>query len=242
MERFDVGIDVIKKAGRYLREDFSNSSKLKESTYDVKLKQDIESEKIIIENIKEKFPEDTFLCEETGITGKNQNNLWIIDPLDGTLNFSRNIPHSCVSIAFIGKDEKFGIIYDFFREEIFTGIEGKGAYLNGKKIRVSKIDKIENAIIGIGFMVGKREIEYGLEILQKIIKKAKRVRMMGSAGLDFAYLSSGRIDLLIHLNLKRWDYEAGKIILNEAGGELIEEEINGVKIFKGTNKKIELNI
>ncbi|MCM8804631.1 MAG: inositol monophosphatase [Candidatus Omnitrophica bacterium] len=242
MERFDIGIDVIKKAGKYLREKFSNSSKLMEIRYDIKLKQDIESEKIIIENIKEKFPDDTFFCEETGITGKQHNNLWIIDPLDGTLNFSRGLPHCCISIAFIGENEKFGIIYDFFREEIFTGIEGEGAYLNGKKIVVSKIDKIEDATVGIGFMVGEKEIEYGLKILQKIIKRVKRVRMMGSAGLDFSYLSSGRIDLLIHLNLKRWDYEAGKIILNEANGELTEEEINGVKIFKGTNKKIELNL
>ncbi|MGB9678252.1 MAG: inositol monophosphatase family protein [Candidatus Ratteibacteria bacterium] len=240
MKRFDIGIDIIKKAGKYLREKFDSSFKLKEFRYDIKLKQDIESEKIIIDGIREKFPYDSFFSEETGTIKKNQENLWIIDPLDGTLNFSRNIPHCCISIAYIGENEKFGIIYDFFRDEIFTGIEGEGSYLNGKKIEVSKIDKIEDAIGGIGFMVGEKEIESGIEILNKIIKRVKRIRMMGSAALDFAYLSSGRIDFLIHLNLNRWDYEAGKIILNEAGGNLILEEINGIKIFKGTNRKINL--
>jgi myo-inositol-1(or 4)-monophosphatase len=241
MRRFDLGIEVIKKAGKYLKERIDYTCKLKEFRYDIKLRQDIESEKIITENIKRFFPYDSFLCEESGLEGNKNDNLWIIDPLDGTLNFSRGIPHCCISIAFLGKDEKFGIIYDFFREEIFTGIEGQGAYLNGKKIEVSDIDKIENAILSIGFMVGEKEVNYGMDILEGIIKKVKRIRMMGSASLDFAYLSCGRIDFLIHLNLKRWDYEAGKIILQQAGGKFFEEEKNGIKIIKGTNKRLNLN-
>ncbi len=242
MERFNLAIETVKKASKYLREKFMDSLKLKEFRYDIKLKQDFESEKIITESIKKFFPEDGFLCEETGFTENKKNNLWVIDPLDGTLNFSRKIPHCCISIAFLGEKEKFGIIYDFFREEIFTGIKGTGAYLNDKKIQVSNVNRIEDAILGIGFMIGEKEINYGMDILSKVIKKVKRIRMMGSAALDFAYLSSGRIDFLIHLNLKRWDYEAGKIILEEAGGNFYEEEKNGIKIIIGTNKKIDFKL
>jgi len=242
MERFNLALETIKKAGNYLREKFSSSFKLKEFRYDIKLKQDIESEKIIIEEIKKFFPDDSFLSEETGFLENKKDNLWVIDPLDGTLNFSREIPHCCVSIAFLGEKEKFGIIYDFFRDEIFVGKNGVGAYLNDKKIQVSNVSKIEDSILGIGFMIGEKEINYGVDILNKIIKKVKRIRMMGSAGLDFAYLSSGRIDFLIHLNLKRWDYEAGRIILEQAGGNFYEEEKNGIKIIIGTNKKIDFKI
>ena len=242
MERFNLAVETIKKAGNYLKEKFNNSFKLKEFRYDIKLKQDIESEKIITDNIKKFFPEDSFLCEETGFVENKNKNLWIIDPLDGTLNFSRKIHHCCISIAFLGEEEKFGIIYDFFREEIFTGIKGIGAYLNDKKIKVSNVNKIEDAILGIGFMIGEKEVNYGIDILNKIIKKVKRIRIMGSAAIDFAYLSSGRIDFLIHLNLKRWDYEAGKILLEEAGGNFYEEEKDGVKIIIATNKKINLKL
>ncbi|HOK55723.1 MAG TPA: inositol monophosphatase [bacterium] len=240
MDRFNLGIEVIKKAGEYLKEKINECKKLKENRYDVKLLQDIETEKIIVENIKKIFPEDSFLCEERGIDRKNKDNLWIIDPLDGSLNFSRGIPHFCISIAFNGKKEKFGIVYDFVREEIFTGIEGKGAYLNGKIINVSKTDKIEESILSIGFMSGEEEIEYGLRILKEMGRKVKKIRMFGSASLDLCYLASGRIDLLIHLNLKKWDYEGGRIILKEAGGIFKKEKINNIEVFKGTNRRLKI--
>ncbi|MCM8785933.1 MAG: inositol monophosphatase [Candidatus Omnitrophica bacterium] len=238
MRRFDLGVKVIKLAGQYLRENFGKISKLSESRYDIKLLQDIESEKILLSNIKKSFPEDNFLSEESKIHKKNEKNLWIIDPLDGSLNFSKGIPHFCISIAFIGQNEKFGIIYDFFKEELFTGIEGEGAYLNDKRIKVSDIDTIEESILSIGFMRGKKEISYGLKIFKNLAKNVKRIRIMGSASLDFCYLASGRIDLSIHLNLNRWDYEAGGIILKEAGGRLETEEYNGIKVFKATNGKL----
>lgn len=238
MDRFNLGLDIIKKAGKHLREKINENFILKETRYDIKLLQDIETENIIIGNIKKFFPEDSFLSEERGKEIKNKDNLWIIDPLDGSLNFSRNIPHFCISIAFKGQNEKFGIVYDFLREEIFTGIKKEGAYLNGKKIEVSKIDKIEESVLGIGFMTGKEEIKFGLKILKDIGKKVKKIRIMGSASLDLCYLAMGRIDILIHLNLKRWDYEAGKIILKEAGGKFKKEKFNKIEIFKGTNGKL----
>ncbi|MCM8809464.1 MAG: inositol monophosphatase [Candidatus Omnitrophica bacterium] len=238
MKRFDLGIKVVKLAGKYLKENFNKVSKLNEDRYDIKLLQDIESEKILLNNIKNFFPEDSFLSEETKIPQKNKKNLWIIDPLDGSLNFSRGIPHFCISIAFIGEDEKFGIVYDFFKDELFTGIEGEGAYLNGKRIKVSKTDKIEESVLAIGFMRGKKEILYGLKLFNMFANKVKKIRIMGSASLDFCYLSSGRIDLLIHLNLNRWDYEAGIIILKEAGGKLEIEKYDKIRIFKATNGKL----
>ncbi len=242
MERFNKCIEVVREAGKYLKGQIDKIVKLKELRYDIKLLQDMESEKIIVGNIKKFFPEDSFLCEESNFEKKNEKNLWIIDPLDGSLNFSRGIPHFCISVAFNGKKEKFGIVYDFSRDEMFTGIEGKGAFLNNKKIEVSKTDRIENAILGIGFMRNEKDIEYGIYFLGKILKKIKRIRMMGSASLDICYVASGRIDLTFHLNLNRWDYEGSKIILKEAGGEFEEIEKEGIRIFKSSNGKINLEI
>ncbi len=240
MERIDLGIEVVKKTGKYLKEKFEGVLKLKETKYDIKLLQDIESEKIIIEEIQKNFPEDSLLSEEVGLIEKNSNNIWIIDPIDGTLNFYKGIPHACIAIAFTGENEKFGIVYDFFKEEIFTGIKGKGAFLNDKKIKVSKTDKFEDAILGIGFMRSKKEIDYALNFLKKIIRKVKKIRIMGSASLDICYVASGRIDLAIHLGLERWDYEGAKVILEEAGGRLKEVEKEGIRIFEITNKKLNL--
>jgi len=238
MDRFNLGIAVIKKAGKYLKVKIEECVRLKEDRYDIKIREDIESEKIIIENLKKIYPEDSFLSEERGIDGKNKNNLWIIDPLDGSLNFSRGIPHFCISIAYRGEEGKFGIVYDFLREEIFTGIERKGAYLNQKRINVSKINKIEESILSIGFMSGEDEIKYGLKILEEVTRKVKKIRIFGSASLDLCYLASGRIDLLIHLNLKKWDYEAGRIILKEAGGKFKKEKNDNIEVFKATNGRL----
>ncbi|MCM8818843.1 MAG: inositol monophosphatase, partial [Candidatus Omnitrophica bacterium] len=218
MERFNIAVEIIEKAGKYLKDEINKCLKLKEMRYDVKLLQDKESEKIIVGGIKKYFPYDSFLCEEEGLDIRNKDNLWIIDPLDGSLNFSRGIPHFSISIGFNSKTEKFGIVYDFLKNEKFIGIEGKGAFLNGKKIKVSKTEKIEDAICAIGFIRGEKEIKIGLEILNDLVQKVKRIRMMGSACLDLCYLACGRIDFTIHLSLNEWDYYAGEIILKEAGG------------------------
>lgn len=242
MERFNLAIEVIKKAGKYLKENIDKSFRLEEMRYDVKLLQDKESEKIIVEGIKKFFPEDSLLCEETGENIRDKNNLWIIDPLDGSLNFSRGIPHFCISIGFKGEKETFGIVYDFLKEEMFTGIKGKGAFLNKEKIKVSKIKKIEDAICSLGFMRGEKEIKVGLEILNFLVQKVKRIRIMGSACLDICYVACGRMDFTLHLNLNKWDYYASEIILKEAGGDFGEIEKDKVKIFTGTNRKIKIKV
>lgn len=240
MKRFDLAIKIIKETGRYLREKAKEVQKLQEGEYDIKLLQDIESEKKIIEEIKKFYQEDSFLCEETGFGGIKTENLWVIDPLDGSMNFSRGIPHCCISIAFKGKKEKFGIVYDFFRDELFWAINNLGAYLNGEKITVSKRKQVKESILSLGFMIGKREIEYGFEIIKNLIGKVKRIRMMGSASLDFCYLACSRVDLVIHINLKRWDYESGKIIVEESGGKFLEKQKGDISIFIGTNGKIKI--
>ncbi|MCM8806676.1 MAG: inositol monophosphatase [Candidatus Omnitrophica bacterium] len=240
MKRFEVGLKIIKKTGEYLKKEIDKVRKIKELKYDVKLLQDLKSEKFIIENIKNFYPDDSFLCEEEGLLGKDKENLWIIDPLDGSLNFSRGIPHYCISIAFIGKNENFGIVYDFLRKEIFTGIKGKGAFLNGKKICVSNLNKIEEAILSVGFMRSIKDINYGIKFLSDTIRKVRRIRIMGSACLDICYVACGRIDFAVYLELKRWDYEGAKIILEEAGGNFEEKKVNGIKVFIASNGKLKL--
>lgn len=126
----------------------------------------------------------------------------------------------------------------FFREELFTGIDGEGAFLNGEKIKVSSVGKLEDVIMSIGFWKGKKEIKIGFKSFMEFSKKVKKIRMMGSAALEICYVACGRFDMFIEFGLNIWDISAGKIILKEAGGSLISDKINGIEIFIGTNMKL----
>ncbi|MDD3726457.1 MAG: inositol monophosphatase, partial [Candidatus Ratteibacteria bacterium] len=161
-------------------------------------------------------------------------------PLDGTVNYYRNIPHCCVSIACLKGGEGFGVVYDFFRDEMFTGQKGKGAFLNGKRIKVSKTEELKEVILGFGLMKGKEEIQDGLSILSGLADKVRKIRMMGSAALDICYVAAGRTDIFLEVGLNIWDISAGRVILEEAGGIFKEYRRDERKLFFATNGIIEM--
>lgn len=234
-KRFELAEKIAKKSGDFLRSEFGKGALSNETAYDVKLKQDVESERIILGEIENNFPEDGYISEEKGEKKGNSGYIWIIDPLDGTVNYYRGIPHCSVSIACVKGNDGFGVVYDFFRDEMFTGEKGKGAFLNGKRINVSKTGELKDVIMNFGLMKGKEEIREGLNILSKIADRVKKIRMMGSAALDICYVAAGRIDIFLEVGLNIWDVSAGRIIVEEAGGrykEYIKEER---KIFCITN-------
>ncbi len=181
---------------------------------------DHRSELEIIQVIRKSYPDHAILGEETGHSETDSEYCWIIDPLDGTTNYIHGFPHFSISIAVKNRENlEAGVIYDPIRNELFAAARGYGATLNDRRIRVSTLKKLEEALIGTGFP--HREIEQFLpflKILENIFPKCAGIRRAGSAALDLAYVAAGRLDGFWEAHLKAWDMAAGALIVQEAGG------------------------
>lgn len=187
---------------------------------------DRQAEYIIIETIKNAYPEHAFLGEESGKSG-DSDYLWIIDPLDGTTNFLHGIPHFAISIAlqYKGRLDQ-AVIYDPVKQELFTASKGKGAQLNSKKIRVSSQKTLDGALLATGFPFrADQDIEKFIDSFRVLHPKIAGIRRAGVASLDLAYVACGRYDGFWEYGLKPWDIAAGALIVQEAGG--ISSEISG---------------
>lgn len=215
----DLAVAAAKNATKGIKADYHEVSR--ELEHDVKIVADREMEKIIIETIS-KTSEYPILSEESGeINIKKSEYLWIIDPLDGSLNFSRGIPICCVSIS-LWKNELplLGVIYDFNRNDMFIGIVGKGASLNGKLIKVGSIKEKNRAVICTGFPAATNFAEGALSSFVKKLSDYKKVRLIGSAALSLAYVACGRADVYQENDIKVWDVAAGLALVKAAGGEV----------------------
>ena len=182
---------------------------------------DLKAEKKILSIIKEKFPNHSFLTEE-GLAKKTvSENLWVIDPLDGTTNFFHSFPHFSVSIAHLFKGKvDLGVIFDPVRKELFHAERGKGAFLNNKKIVVSNTTKLTDALLISGFAYERGEVmRRNLKNIEKFFnEEINGIRRTGSAALDLCYVACGRVDGFWEFGLKPWDIAAGSLIVTEAGG------------------------
>jgi myo-inositol-1(or 4)-monophosphatase len=178
------------------------------------------AEQAIIDTLKAAYPDHGFLGEESGDTNKDAENIWIIDPLDGTTNFLHSFPCYCVSIALQQKGVLTqAVIYDPVRNDLFTATKGRGAFLNDKRIRVGSRIKLQESLIATGFPF--RDFSYldtYMDMLKEMIKKTSGIRRPGSAALDLAYVAAGFSDGFFELNLSAWDIAAGGLIVQEAGG------------------------
>lgn len=178
------------------------------------------AEQAIIDTLKAAYPDHGFLGEESGDTNKDAENIWIIDPLDGTTNFLHSFPYYCVSIALQQKGVLTqAVIYDPVRNDLFTATKGRGAFLNDKRIRVGSRIKLQESLIATGFPF--RDFSYldtYMDMLKDMIKKTSGIRRPGSAALDLAYVAAGFSDGFFELNLSTWDIAAGGLIVQEAGG------------------------
>jgi len=184
---------------------------------------DISAEKEIIYHLQKAYPEHAILGEETGLTGSEQAEYrWLIDPLDGTTNFIRGIPHYAVSIACLyrGKAEH-AVIVDPVRGEEFTASRGRGAQLNGRRIRVSGLNSLEGALLGTGIPFkdhcDERLGPYARTI-EVLAAQCAGIRRAGAACLDLAYVAAGRLDAFWEIGLAPWDIAAGALLVREAGG------------------------
>ncbi len=186
------------------------------------------SEKSILSFLKMHCPDAEFLAEESGSTGSNADLVWIIDPLDGTVNFAHHIPNFSVSIALEKKGKLFcGIVYQPITHELFVAETGKGAFLNGKQIQVSKVETFADSILCTGFPYNLHEnpfhcIDHFVDILHLGIP----IRRMGSAAIDLAYTAAGRFEGFFEVGLSPWDCAAGFLLLEEAGGKRSTWDMN----------------
>ena len=211
----NVMIKASEKASKILIRDFGEIEKLqvsKKGPNDFVTNSDIKTEKIIIEELKKAKPNYSIISEENGIQDNiDKNNTWIIDPIDGTINFLHGIPHFAISIALKSNDEIIsGLVFDPIKNEMFYAEKNNGAFFNNHRIRVSKKNDINSCLFGTG---GKIEEKTNLPF-----------RKSGCAALDMAYVASGRFDGFFQDNLNLWDIAAGIILVKEAGG--IINEIN----------------
>lgn len=173
----------------------------------------------IIKELRRAYPDHAILAEESGATGKGPLT-WVIDPLDGTHNYLRGIPHFCVSIALLDKGVPIhAVVFDPLRDELYTASKGDGAYINDRRMRVGKRENLGGAMIATGFPFRQREhLVPQLDITRAILGQAEDIRRSGSAALDLAYVAAGRYDGYFEIGLKPWDMAAGVLLVHEAGG------------------------
>ncbi len=178
------------------------------------------AEEAIIEIVRKAYPDHAVLAEESGAAAGRAEYQWIIDPLDGTTNFIHGFPQYCVSIAIRHRDAlAHGVIYDPVRNELYTASKGRGAYLNDRRIRVSKCLRLADALVGTGFPFREvSQIDVYTNQLKRMMQKSAGVRRAGAAALDLAYVACGRLDAFWEMGLSPWDMAAGALMIQEAGG------------------------
>ena len=228
----NVMIKASEKASKILIRDFGEIENLqvsKKGPNDFVTNSDLKTEKIIIEELKKAKPNYSIISEENGIQdNKDKNNTWIIDPIDGTINFLHGIPHFAISIALKSNNEIVsGLIFDPIKNEMFYAEKNSGAYFNNHRIRVSKKNDINSCLFGTG---GKIEKEIDLPF-----------RKSGCAALDMAYVASGRFDGFFQDNLNLWDIAAGIILIREAGGIINEIDLSINKNLKIIASSVDIN-
>ncbi len=218
----NIAVKAARRAGSIITrasEDIGSLTVNDKSYNDFVTEVDLASEKEIIRVLKASYPDHAFLGEETGLSHQ-ADNVWIIDPLDGTTNFLHGFPQYCISIALEEMGEiTQAVIYDPNRNDLFTATKGQGAYLNQRRMRVSNKSKLKESILGTGFPFRDfQHLPVYLKIFEEVVRGTSGVRRPGSAALDLAYVAAGWFDGFFEINLSKWDIAAGGLLVTEAGG------------------------
>jgi myo-inositol-1(or 4)-monophosphatase len=218
----NIAVRAARRAGAIINRAAENLDVLTvrhKSLNDLVSEVDRASEEAIIEALKSAYPDHAILAEESGATGDSEY-VWIIDPLDGTTNFLHGLPIYCVSIALAHKGQlQHGVIFDPTRNDLYTASRGRGAYLNDRRLRVSKRDKLIDGLIGTGFPFRMFDhVDAYTAMLKDLMSKTAGVRRPGAAALDLAAVAAGRLDGFWEIGLAPWDMAAGALMIQEAGG------------------------
>jgi myo-inositol-1(or 4)-monophosphatase len=223
--------------------------------HDIKLELDVRCQKLIEKILRTAFPQISLLGEEGCSGDSNSEYRWVVDPIDGTVNYTFGIPHAAVSIALQKRDEcrvasdenhirsrtqfhvtrhaphvtRLGVIYGPFTDELWTATRGGPTRLNGRIVRVSKRANVGDAIIAMGFSKSKTNLEKSLPFLNRLSRRALKIRIMGSAALELAYVASGRLDAYVERTINLWDLAAGALMVECSGGEFYTQPAPGGK-------------
>ena len=251
-------VDAARAAGALMRKNLRAKKKANEITsHDIKLELDVRCQKLIEKKLHAVFPEIALLGEE-GEAGKaDAEYRWVVDPIDGTVNFAHGIPHASVSIALqqrvesrgskVGKARDrapahvthhasyttlIGVVYDPFQDELWTAIRGQPTRLNGRLIRVSRTHKLNECIASIGFAKNRSNLEKALPYFIWLARRVRKIRMMGSAALALTYVATGRYDAYVERGISLWDVAAGGLILECAGGKFWLEAVGGYHKYR----------
>ena len=217
----ETTVEIAREAGALLAKYFERRVTFQlKGEHDLVTEADRASEQLVVERLRAHFPSHSIVAEEGGgHTGKSEY-CWYVDPLDGTTNFAHGFPMYNVTMALEQSGELIaGVIFDPERNEMFTAERGSGAYLNNRRIRVSKVSKIEDTLVATGFPSQKRHQNVNVHFYYQLAMVTHGVRRAGSAALDLAYVASGRLDGFWEFGLNPWDMAAGILLITEAGGK-----------------------
>lgn len=246
-----AAVGAAKVVGVSLRR-HQNSAKRVHSAiqHDIKLELDMRSQRLIERRLRRAFPAIPILGEE-GVVGDPSSSLrWVVDPIDGTVNFAYGIPHACVSIALQTRNAEcgvrkvkmsklwrghpdadyetiVGVVYDPFTDELWTAEQGGAARLNGRPFRTSRRSQLRETIVSMGFAKSTTTLAAGLPAFNRLIGRVRKIRMMGAAALGMTFTAAGRFDAYLEYGIRLWDIAAGGLILERAGGEFWHEPVPG---------------
>jgi myo-inositol-1(or 4)-monophosphatase len=233
-----AAVKAAKAAGRLMRANWHLPKRVNVAdAHDIKLELDVRSQKLIEKILRKAFPQIPLLGEEGCSGDMNAEYRWVVDPIDGTVNYFFGMPHAAVSIALQSqlktKNSKFktvlGVIYDPFMDELWTATLGGPTRLNGRIVRVSKRANVGDAIIAMGFSKSKLNLEKSLPHVNRLARRALKIRIMGSAALELAYVASGRLDAYVERTINLWDIAAGALMVECSGGEFYTQPAPGGK-------------
>lgn len=247
-----AAVRAARAAGRLMRQNLRQTKRVNaETSHDIKLELDVRCQRLIERMLHAAFPKISLLGEEGDSGASDTAARWVVDPIDGTVNFAYGIPHACVSIALQqrnsgtkrggkskarnahgvipGSDYEtiVGVVFDPFTDELWTAIRGEAARLNGRAIRVSPRRRLGEAIVSIGFSKSRFVMEQTLPYFAWLARRVRKVRMFGAAALGLTYVGSGRLDAYIERGINIWDVAAGGLIIECAGGKFWLEPIPG---------------
>jgi len=250
-----TAIQAAKAAGKLMLANWHAPKRVNSAyAHDIKLELDVRCQKLIEKNLHAAFPQISLLGEEGCSGDANSEYRWVVDPIDGTVNYSFGIPHAAVSIALQRWGESLsspnskikksgldgvsphqnyvtmlGVIYDPFTDELWTATRGGPTRLNGRIVRVSKRAHVDEAIIAMGFSKSKLNLEKSLPHVNRLSRRALKIRIMGSAALELAYVACGRLDAYVERTINLWDIAAGALLVECAGGEFYTRPAPGGK-------------
>ena len=256
IEAQKAAVQAARAAGRVMHANWHKPKRANAvETHDIKLELDVRCQKLIEKALRAAFPQISLLGEEGDSGDANADYRWVVDPIDGTVNYAFGMPHAAVSIALQKRDEwrvtrdgksirsrtpfpvtrhashvtLLGVIYDPFTDELWTVTHDGPTRLNGRVVRVSNRARVEDAVIAMGFSKSKQNLEKSLPHLARLARRAMKIRIMGSAALELAYVASGRLDAYIERTINLWDIAAGALMVERSGGEFHTQPAPGGK-------------